>query len=62
VTTTQLVAAIPPVKETKQDEDVVVAEAAAVAEDVVVTGAEAVEGVDLTPRTEPPSSRATQRA
>ena len=62
MTTTQLVAAIRPVKETKQDEDVVVAEAAAVDEDVAVTEAEAVEGVDLTPRTEPPSSRATQRA
>ena len=60
MTTTQLVAAIPPVKETKQDEDVVVAEAAAVAEDVVVTGAEAVEGVDLTPQSK--SLSATQKA
>jgi len=62
VTTTQLVAAIRPVKETKQDEDVVVVVAVAVAADVAVMEAEAVEGVDLTPRTELQSLRATPRA
>jgi len=62
VTTTQLVAAIRPVKEIKQDEDVAAVEAVAVAAAADDMEAEAVEGVDLTPQTEPRSSRATQRA